>query len=115
MLTLDQLADEYLAQHVAEANTIATLTWRLKRARDTFGSTRVDRLAISALRAWRATLPQRSAYAYVKALRQVLHYAVAVAVGLVDENLTLKIRTRLRSRARFRSSRWPKWKPSPPR
>ena len=80
MLTLNQLADEYLAQHVCEANTLATLTWRLKRARDTFGETRVDRLAVNEL-GLASDAPGRSAYWYVKALRQLLHYAVAV--GLV--------------------------------
>ena len=37
MPTLNELADEYLAQHVCETNTLSTITWRLKRARDTFG------------------------------------------------------------------------------
>jgi hypothetical protein len=36
--TLDELADEYLAQHVAEANTIRTLTERLRYARSTLGA-----------------------------------------------------------------------------
>ena len=89
MPTLDQLADEYLAGHVCEANTHSTLTARLRKARATFGETRVDRLTIAELRAWRATLPERAAFAHVKALRQLLHYAVAV--GLVDENLASKI------------------------
>ena len=48
-ITLDKLADEYLAQHVCEANTLVTLTRRIKRARDAFGETRVDRLAVSEL------------------------------------------------------------------
>jgi integrase len=89
MPDLNALCDEFLAQHVAEANTIATLTARLKRARDQFGDTRVDRLSVAELRAWRKTLPERSAWHYVKALRQVLHYGVAV--GLLDDNLATKI------------------------
>lgn len=84
MPTLQELIDEYVAQHVAEANTIATLTARLKRARTPFGDTRIDRLPVAELRAWRKTLPERSAWHYVKALRQVLHYAVAI--GLLDTN-----------------------------
>jgi integrase len=88
-VTLNQLADEFLAQHVAEPNTIRTLTARLKKARDAFGDVRVDRLAVTELRAWRKTLPERSAWHYVKALRQLLHYAVAV--GLLDENLAVKV------------------------
>lgn len=82
--TLNELADEYLAQHVAEANTIATLTARLKRARDAFGDVRVDRLSVAELRAWRKGLPERSAWHYTKALRQLLGYAVDV--GLLDTN-----------------------------
>jgi integrase len=84
MPTLQALVDEYLAQHVAEANTIATLRARLKYATATFGAVRLDRLAVSELRAWRATLPTGSAWHIVKALRQVLGYAVAV--GLLDTN-----------------------------
>lgn len=58
MPTLQTLVDEYLAQHVCEANTKATLEARLKKATGTFGDVRLDRLAISELRAWRSTLPQ---------------------------------------------------------
>ena len=89
MPTLNELADEFLAGHVAEANTQYTLAARLRKARAPFGERRVDRLAISELRAWRKTLPERSAYYHVKALRQLLHYAVEV--GLVNENLATKI------------------------
>jgi integrase len=88
-LTLDQLADEFLAQHVAEDSTLTILKSRLKRARAQFGETRVDRLSLAELRAWRTTLPERSASHYIKALRQVLHYAVAV--GVVDDNIATKI------------------------
>ena len=69
MPTLGELIDEYLAQHVAEQNTIATLTARLKRARDSFEHVRLNPLALAELRAWRKTLPERSAWHYVKALR----------------------------------------------
>src|SRR5262245_56251159 len=83
-ITLGQLADEFLAQHIAEPNTITTLTARLKYARTPFGDTRLDRLAVTELRAWRRTLPEKSAWGIVKALRQLLNYAVAV--GLLDES-----------------------------
>jgi integrase len=84
MPTLQALIDEYLAQHVAEANTIATLTARLKYATGTFGDVRLNRLVVSELRAWRSTLPTGSAWHIVKALRQVLGHAVAV--GLLGTN-----------------------------
>jgi integrase len=84
MPTLQALVDEYLAQHICEPTTKATLTARLKYATRKFGETRLDRLAVSELRAWRSTLPSGSAWHIVKALRQVLGYAVAV--GLIDTN-----------------------------
>ncbi len=76
-LTLAELIDEYLAQHVAEDNTIATLRARLKHAGEAFGSQRLDRLMVNELAAWRKRLPAGSAWHIVKALRQVLAYAVA--------------------------------------
>jgi integrase len=85
MPTLTELVDEYLAQHTAEANTLRTLTARLRYATRTFGETRVDRLDPQAIGAWRKTLPERSAWSIHKALRQILHYAVRVK--LVDENV----------------------------
>lgn len=84
MPTLNVLVEEYLAQHVCEPNTKATLQARLKKATTTFGGVRVDRLTVSELRAWRATLPTGSASHIVGALRQVLNYAVTV--GLLDTN-----------------------------
>jgi len=84
MPTLDALCEEYLAAHVAEANTLVTLRRRLKYARDTFGELRVDRLEPRSIGAWRKRLPEGSAWHIHKALRQVLGYAVRVK--LLDEN-----------------------------
>ena len=84
MLTLSALVEEYLAQHVCEENTKETLAARLKKATATFGDIRLDRLPKSELRSWRATLPSGSAWHIVKALRQVLNYAVEV--DLLDKN-----------------------------
>jgi integrase len=89
MPTLDELVDEYFAQHSAEANTLQTLRERLKYASKTFGDTRLDRLDVQAIGAWRKTLPERSAWAIHKALRQILHYAVRVK--LVDENIACAV------------------------
>jgi integrase len=88
-LTLQELVDEYLAQHIAEANTIATLTARLRYATRTFGGQKVSRLKLNELKAWRKQLPPGSAWHITKALRQVLHYAVAD--GIVDENVAAKV------------------------
>jgi integrase len=73
-----ELVDEYLEQHVAEANTIATLTARLKYLTAQFGDTKLERLGGMApqLGAWRKRLPKGSAWHIVKAARQVGHYAV---------------------------------------
>jgi hypothetical protein len=50
MPTLQELVDEYIAQHVAEENTLATLGARLRYATKTFGDVRLDRLAVRASR-----------------------------------------------------------------
>ncbi len=84
MPTFTELVAEYLDQHTAEDNTIRTLRARLKRSTDTFGGLKLDRIAPEEVRRWRKGLPERSAWHYHKALRQVLNYAVAVK--LIDEN-----------------------------
>ena len=84
MLTLAQLADEYLATYTGEANSRRTLPERLRYATRAFGDVPLDRLDVPALARWRATLPERSAWAIVKALRQVLAYAVRV--GLIADS-----------------------------
>jgi integrase len=92
MPKLSELVAEFLAQHVAEENTLATLRARLRYATSTFGDVRLDRLYVPELAAWRKRLrlPRGSAWHITKALRQVLHYAVAC--GYVDENVATKIR-----------------------
>src|SRR3954469_14167534 len=84
MPTLAELADQYLEQHSAEANTLRTLRERLRYATGAFGDVRVDRLGPTASGAWRKGLPERSAWGIHKALRQVLHHAVRVK--LLDDN-----------------------------
>jgi integrase len=88
-ITVGELVDEYLAQHIAEDNTIATLSARLKHAKSAFADVRVDRLHVPEIAAWRKKLPAGSAWHIAKALRQVLHYAVAC--GMVDENVAVKV------------------------
>jgi integrase len=78
MPTLDELCEEWLSIHAAEANTLAGYRHRLVSARARFGAVRIDRLDATELARWRRTLPERSAHAYMKALRQVLAYAVRV-------------------------------------
>jgi integrase len=89
-LTVQELVDEYLAQHVAEDNTIRTLRERLRYATRAFGDVPLDRLNLPQLAAWRKRLPAGSAWHITKALRQVLHYAVACRY--VDENVAVKVK-----------------------
>jgi integrase len=97
MPTLGELVDEYLGQHNAEQNTIRTLTARLRYATegpklDGQGGWKdlpVDRLTITEIGAWRRHLPERSAWAIHKALRQVLHYAVRAK--LLEENVAVRV------------------------
>ena len=93
MPTLAELVDEYLDQHNAEANTLRTLRARLRYATDGpkldgehgWKDVRADRLDPQSIGPWRKRLPERSAWAIHKALRQVLHYGVRVK--LLDENV----------------------------
>jgi integrase len=89
-LTVQELVDEFLAQHPGENNTIATLRERLRYATKTFGGVQLDRLNLPQLAAWRKRLPSGSAWHVTKALRQVLHFAVAC--GYVDENIAAKLK-----------------------
>jgi integrase len=84
-VTLRELVDDFLDQHVAEPNTARTLKARLRYATEAFGSVRVDRLQAREVGAWRKHLPERSAWHIHKALRQVLHYAVRI--NITDENV----------------------------
>ena len=62
---------------------------RIRYATGTFGDQRVDCLYVPELGAWRKRLPAGSAWHIVKALRQVLNYAVAC--GYVEANVARKI------------------------
>ena len=91
---------------------LRTSAARLRYATDTFGDTRVDRLDPQAIGAWRKRLPERSAWAIHKALRQVLHYAVRVKLS--TRTSPFWCRTRSRNGARcWRSRRWPSSSLSP--
>jgi hypothetical protein len=85
MPTLAVLCDEYLDQHTAEENTLRGYREWLVAARKKFGDLPIDRLDAHEIARWRKTLPERSAWHYHKALRQVLAYAVRVQ--LLDRNV----------------------------
>lgn len=90
--TLGELVDEYVAQHPGEANTIRTLRARLRYATEGprlngqggWKELRIDRLTVAGIGSWRRHLPERSAWAIAKALRQLLAYAVRAK--LLDES-----------------------------
>ena len=97
-ITLTELVDEYLGQHVAEPSTLRSLRERLKIAVEGipvepwsserehgFGHVRVDRLDARTVGAWRRRLPEGSGWQTHKALRQALAYAVRAK--LIDENV----------------------------
>jgi integrase len=88
-MTMQELVDEYLGQHIAEDNTIATLTFRLKHVTTAFGDRRLDRLFVPDIAAWRKRLPDGSGWHVHKAMRQVLHYAVRG--NYVGENVAAKV------------------------
>jgi integrase len=78
MPTLSELCEEWLSVHSAEPTTLDGYRARLVSARAKFGKLRIDRLDPTEIGRWRRTLPERSAHAYHKALRQVLAYAVRI-------------------------------------
>src|SRR5215204_4354045 len=83
-LTLEKLAEEYLAQHDAEPETIDKLCWLLAKALRTFGGRRLPELRSQEIAAWRMTISPGHRFEATQALRQVL--ARAVVWGMIDSN-----------------------------
>jgi integrase len=83
-MTLNELAEEYLAQHEAEPRTIAKLRWLLAKATSALGDRRVVELRSDEIGAWRTTLPEGHRFEATQALRQVLNRAVAWKI--IDSN-----------------------------
>jgi integrase len=79
-LTLAAFVPLYLERHgsTVRPRTITTLTVRLRPVLRTFGDIPLSELARMAadIAAWRTTLPERTRYAYMSALRQCLDAAV---------------------------------------
>jgi integrase len=89
-LTVRELVDEFLAQHVCEANTMRTLTSYSKHVTSTFGDVRLDRLQVNEIGAWRKRLPEGSGWHIMKVFRQVLAYAANC--GYIAENVAKKVK-----------------------
>lgn len=77
VLTLEELAREYLAQHQAEPATIDKLRWLLTKSIAAFGDRPIDELKARAIAAWRMTLPPGHRFEATQALRQTLARAVS--------------------------------------
>src|SRR5215218_7123836 len=83
-LTLEELVEEYLAQHDAEPETIDKLCWLLAKALRAFGNRRLPELRSQEIAAWRMTISPGHRFEATQALRQVL--ARAVVWGMIDSN-----------------------------
>ena len=83
-LTLEELVEEYLAQHDAEPETIDKLHWLLAKSLRAFGGRRLCELRSQEIAAWRMTISPGHRFEATQALRQVL--ARAVVWGMIDVN-----------------------------
>jgi integrase len=87
-LTLAELVDAYLDAHAVgrEPRTIRTLRERLKYATDAFGDLKLTELERNPrqIATWMRTLPVRSRYGIVQALRQTLE--TAIRWRMISEN-----------------------------
>jgi hypothetical protein len=83
-LTLQELVEEYLAQHDAEPETIDKLGGLLAKALRAFGGRRLPELRSQEIAAWRMTISAGHRFEATKALRQVL--ARAVVWEMIDSN-----------------------------
>jgi integrase len=82
--TFEQIAEDYLAQYEAEANTLKTFKQRLSYSRKKFGSVRIDQLDADSIARWYRTLPPGSAAPIIRAMGQPLNFAVRT--GRLDKN-----------------------------
>jgi integrase len=83
-ITLNELVEEYLAQHEAAPRTIAKLRWLLAKATGALGDRCVVELQSDEIGAWRTALPDGHRFEATQALRQVLNRAVAWRI--IDSN-----------------------------
>jgi len=89
-LTVQELCDEFLAQHVCAPATLATLRARTRYLTRALGDRPLERLNVPELASWRKGLPQGAAHGIMQSARQVLNYAQAC--GYLTENPASKVR-----------------------
>jgi integrase len=87
---VQELCDEYLAQHVCAPITLATLRARLRYLTRSFGDRHLEQLTVPALASWRKGLPTGSAHGIFRTARQVLNYAVGCEY--LDNSPAAKVR-----------------------
>jgi integrase len=84
-MTFGELVDEFFGQYVGVTErTRRTMREWLVAARAAFNEVPIERLDARSIGAWRATLPPRFAEKQMRAIRQVMNYAVRVR--LLDRN-----------------------------
>jgi integrase len=100
-MTFAELVDEFFAQYVGVTDrTRRTMREWLASARATFGDVPIERLDARSISAWRASLRPKFAEKQLRALRQVLNYAVRVR--LLDRNPAADVPTVRVSREEIR-------------
>jgi integrase len=86
-VTLDELADAYVAQYDAAPSSVAWMSYNLRASREAFGRERIGDLSVQQIATWRTSLPEARRYPAHRALRQVLQ--AAVRRKWIEENAAL--------------------------
>jgi integrase len=89
-VTLQELAEAYLAQYDAAPSTVAWMSYNLRASQARFGAVRIGDLSVQQIGAWRSSLPEARRYPAHRALRQVLQ--AAVRWKWIEENAAAAIK-----------------------
>ena len=89
-VTLNELAEAYLAQYDAAPSGLAWLSYNLRASLARFGSQRIGDLSVQEIGAWRSSLPPARRYPAHRALRRVLQ--AAVRWKWIDDNAATAIK-----------------------
>jgi len=89
-VTLNELADAYLAQYDAAPSSVTWLTYNLRASLEVFGDRRIGDLAVHEVAAWRRSLPEARRHPAHRVLRQVL--AAAVRWKWIEDNVAAEVK-----------------------
>jgi integrase len=89
-VTLNALAEAYLAQYDAAPSSVAWLSYNLRSSLARFGSQQIGDLSVQEIGAWRSSLPPARRCPAHRALRQVLQ--AAVRWKWIDDNAATAIK-----------------------